>query len=223
MKFSKNVDMVVNIVWILFIVLLVWVIGICMYDGDKLMEGVGQILDNMPKDGNSPGAGYELLGVLFAGVFSSFAGIAFFLAAMFFGFIALILLIMVIIAFSRRKKYNNTNNPIFIRKNLTAKMVFSIIMVILVGTSVLGNDISVAGVIYLIVLVGLLVLIAKARNVAKAQTLAFEASNQNYAQAYGQPQYGAQPYGQQLYQGQYQNQYMPSNNQSTNDYNNINQ
>lgn len=168
MKYAKNVDMVVNIVFIIFIALLAWAVGVCRFDGDKLIEGGGKIIEGIPKDGNAPGAGYELLGVLFAGGLSAFAGIALFFVAVFFGGIALVLLLMVIIAFCRRKKYKNTQDPIFIRRNLTAKMILCIIFVILVGTATLGNTIHIASVIYLMFLVGLLVLVITARKQTKS-------------------------------------------------------
>lgn len=176
MKFAKNVDLLVNIIFIILIVMFVCAIGVCINGGDSVLKESGEIFDSMPNDGNSPGAGYEALGVMFLGGFSVIAGIALFFVAIMFGFIAFILLLNVVISFSRRKKYETMGDPIFIRRNITSKIIFDVIFIIF-SFSTLMDKFHVLSLIEVIVFVGLLVLLIKARKNVKQELQVYDQQN----------------------------------------------
>lgn len=143
MKLAKNTDLVLTIVYLIAAVFLLLLTFLLLGGGEALFDMVGGMSDG-DLDPNSPSAGYELLARMFGGFAGVMIGIFGFLFGIITGIAFLILTIVTIVACSRRKQYTATGNPIYIKKNLTAKMVInSIVLALLIAIVLLDFELGV--------------------------------------------------------------------------------
>ena len=159
MKLAKNTDLVLTLVYLIAAVFLLVLTFLLLGGGEALLDMVeGMSFGDLDPD--SPSAGYELLACIFGGAAGVMIGIFGFLFGILTGIICMILTIVTIVACSRRKQYTTTGNPIYIKKNLTAKMVInSIVLALLIAMVLL--DFELGAFLFALVLAALEVFLIK--------------------------------------------------------------
>lgn len=161
MKLAKNTDLVFTILYVVITGIMFLLTIILFGGGEAILEMVGGAnIDDI--DPNSPSAGYEMLAKMFGGGVGVIIGIFGFFFGILTAIIGVILLVMTIVAFSRRKQYTATGDPVYIKKNLTAKMVInSIVLALLIAIVLL--DFELGAFLFALVLAVLEVFLIKVR------------------------------------------------------------
>ncbi len=159
MKLAKNTDFVLTILFLLLalaslVLAVIFTVGV-----DFLFESGGAFAGEHV-DSESVTAGYELLIHVFGGFAGIFVGIMGKIVGMCFGLIGCVFTIITILHFVRRKKYQETGESKYLRKNLISKMVWNSILLV-VAVLALINEIGVAIFIFILVLGALEVFLIK--------------------------------------------------------------
>lgn len=171
MNFANKLDFILNIIYIVILVLVLWCVFICFGGGNMLLDSTGEAVDSLPKDGNDPGAGYLLLGGLAMSGLFGLAGIVAFFVGIVYSIIAIVLLVTIVRAMSRRKQYKTNQDTSLIKKNIVTKLVYNTVCIVVVGLVFFGEPFVVGG----IVLIGLIVfeaMLFRANNILKQYNIA---------------------------------------------------
>lgn len=164
MKFADKLDYVMNIIYIVICVVCVVLIALCCGGGEMLFGEANDAANSIPKDGNSPGAGYLAAGGMAFAAFSGLAGALAYVLAFFIGIITVILVVAVVSALSRRKKYKLTGDISFISRNLTTKIIYNTVCLILYIAVLIGEPGVVEGILVVIfAILEILFIVAKSK------------------------------------------------------------
>ncbi len=159
MKLANNTDFVLTILFLLLALASLMLAVVFTAGGDFLVEGseafVGEHVD---PEGVT--AGYEMLIHVFGGFAGILAGFLGMVMGICFGFIGCALTITTILFFVRRKKYRDTGESKYLRKNLISKMIWNSILLV-VAVLALINEIWVTGFIFTLVFGALEVFLVK--------------------------------------------------------------
>ncbi|MDD6328767.1 MAG: hypothetical protein PUA62_10020 [Lachnospiraceae bacterium] len=130
MKFAHKLDDILTVFYIVLFLVAILLVAICCSGGNLFFDEAGNSLDSMPSDDSA--AGIEALGHLVAAGFAGMTGLAMFIASVMWGSIALILLVTIWRAWSRRKLFKSTGDIACLRKNISTKLIYNTLCLVLV-------------------------------------------------------------------------------------------
>ena len=132
MKFAKETDKVLTIIYTVFSVLLIATfIILLIYAGGLMNNAGGSIIKAGSYSPDDYTAGYRFMGHLFYGGLSFTASVFLYIIAIYAALFALPLIIITIFAYVGMALYKKTHNPKHIKRNLIVKIVYTAIWTIL--------------------------------------------------------------------------------------------